>query len=204
MPTPNSRKGTARGRTRAITDLFRGRTRTEPGQLVSLTDLLAGKTAPTMSFPEPLVRAAHVVGPAVTAAGRVPDTNRAAAVRARVSTAQTSLPGVIVGDLPARPRPVGLAAIVAELLDECATDEGVDALQHTPGLPGSAVMNPVSRAIARAVRGSCWIGDEHRYAVVQRGDVLARVELPGRLQALLDSIELRPELYPDVRPAAAA
>jgi hypothetical protein len=226
MPT-NSRKRTAPAARRSITDRLRDlATRpADASRSVPLTDLLDGRTAhagdelaAAFRFDEPLVRAAHVVGPAdfqdrARSGGRVPDTDRAAATRARVGDVadRFGLPVVVDPNVPdntvvivaaaPRPpaRPVGLAQIVAELLDECATDDGVDALKHTPGIPGSAVMNPLSRAIAHATGGQCWIGDEHRYAVVQRGDALARVELPGRLQGLLDSIELQPDLYRGVR-----
>ncbi len=220
MPTPSKGKGTARPARRSITDRLRD-IATRPGADtpdVPLTDLLAGRTshagddvaaaiaggrlAPmSFRFPEPVVRAADVVQyPAGAVLSPVEQTRLG--MRVVVDERVPANTVVIVDGPPAparpAPRPVGLAQIVAELLEQCATDDGVDALKRTPGIAGSAVMNPVARAISRAVNGQCWIGDEHRYAVVQRGDTLARVELPGRLQALLDMIEQRPALYPDV------
>lgn len=98
-------------------------------------------------------------------------------------------------------RPVGLHAIVVELLERLATDDGVHVLSSTPGVPGSGAMNPVARAIGRAVdTADVWIGEGHEYVRVGRHGTVVTVELPERLRDLLDDIADRPGAYPDVRP----
>jgi hypothetical protein len=105
---------------------------------------------------------------------------------------------------PAAPRPapraIGLQQVVVELLEACATDEGITALSQTPGVPGSPAMNPLSRALAHALNThAVWIGEEHAAVRVDRAGVTVRVALPPRLQGFLDSLELNPEFYPGVR-----
>lgn len=108
--------------------------------------------------------------------------------------------------LPAAPvelrphRPVGLQSIVVELLDRCATDDGMHALSRMWSIPGSATMNPVARAVARATGSDdVWIGEEHRTVHVGRAGVTVHVELPERLQGLLDAMDITPQHFPHAR-----